>query len=343
METTATSGSLLDCTRPGRRRSRGVPDSPAAAGASRITRRRLQIGLGVLWLIDAALQLQPYMYSKGSDGFLGPISENTMGAPNPITNLIRSALTVFVAHQVEVDVVITVVQLGIGIGLIWPRAVRVALAASVVWSLGVWVVGEGVGQLIFPQASMLTGAPGAALVYVVLAVVLWPRKPEATENGGAVADGGFVGRLGSRWLWAALWCGTALLELEYANRAPDAISAQIRNGAVGQPWLLAAIDRGVARVTYGEGMWIAGALLLVQFVVGWWVLRDRTIKPALFAGMVITLVFWLIGQNLGSILTGQGTDPNLGPPVVLFALALWPISSAADRMAVVGSGEPDRT
>ncbi|MHB1711006.1 MAG: hypothetical protein ACYCV7_06340 [Acidimicrobiales bacterium] len=332
------------CARPGHGRGRVGPFSRAQRGASRITRRRLQIGLGLLWLLDGALQLQPYMYSKGSDGFLGPISENTMGPPNPITDLIRSALTVFVAHQVETNIVITATQLGIGIGLLWSRTARLALAGSFVWGLGVWVVGEGVGQLLFPQASMLTGTPGAALVYVLLAVVLWPRRSATAGDSGAVADRGLMGRRGSRWLWAALWCGTALLELEYANRAPDAISAQIRNGAVGQPWLLAAVDREVAHMTHGEGIWVAGLLLLVQFVVGWWALRDRTVKPALFVGVTVTLIFWLVGQNLGSILTGHGTDPNLGPPMVLFALALWPVSSVADQGRRVRRGSnPART
>ena len=31
----------------------------------RLTRRNLQIALGVLWLLDGALQLQPFMFTTG--------------------------------------------------------------------------------------------------------------------------------------------------------------------------------------------------------------------------------------------------------------------------------------
>lgn len=291
-------------------------------GPRRVRRRHLQVALGLLWLLDAGLQLQPYMFQRGSDGFLGPISENTMGAPNPATDLVRQALTVFVAHQVAVNWTIVVVQAALGIGLLGRRSVRWALAGTLVWAAGVWVVGEGYGQLLFPQASMLTGAPGAALLYAVLAVVLWPRREPAPCE--AIASGGLGGERVARALWVALWCGTALLELEYGNHAPDAISAQLHGLAVGQPGFLAAVETGAAHLVAGRGELVAAALAVAQFLVGWWALRRRTLRLSLVAGVVLSVLFWVVGQGLGGILTGQGTDPNLGPPAVLFALALWP-------------------
>ncbi len=307
----------------------GAPDaaepSPDHVGRRRSwwpRRRHLQVALGLLWLLDAGLQLQPYMFTRGSDGFLGPISENTMGAPNPATDLVRQALTVFVAHQVAVDWTIVAVQVALGLGLVWRRSVRWALAGTVVWSAGVWVVGEGYGQLLFPQASMLTGAPGAALVYAVLAVVLWPRRePDPHEP---IAAGGLGGDRLARGAWVALWCGTALLELEYGNHAPDAIGAQLHQVAVGQPGLLAALETGASHLVAGRGEVVAAALAVVQFLVGWWALRGRTLRLSLAAGIVLSVTFWVVGQGLGDVLTGQGTDPNLGPPMVLLAVALWP-------------------
>lgn len=285
-------------------------------------RRHLQVVLGLLWLLDAGLQLQPYMFKHGSDGFLGPISENTMGAPNPATDLVRHALTVFVAHQVAVNLVIVVVQAALGFGLLWRRSVRWALAGTVLWSTAVWVVGEGYGQLLFPQASMLTGAPGAALVYAVLTVVLWPRRDPLPDE--PVAAGGLGGERLARGAWVALWCGTALLELEYGNHAPDAITAQLHEIAVGQPGFLAALETGAAHLVAGRGEVVAAVLAIAQFLVGWWALRRRTLPLSLAAGVVLSVLFWVVGQGLGTVLTGQGTDPNLGPPMVLLALALWP-------------------
>ncbi|MCL4423428.1 MAG: hypothetical protein M1115_09765 [Actinobacteria bacterium] len=289
-----------------------------------LTRRNLQVALGCLWILDGALQLQPYMYSPGSNGFLGPIADqSTITGPNPITDLIRVALVVFVSHQVLVNTLIAVVQLAIGAGLLWRRTERVALGASMAWGLGVWIVGEGVGALIFPQTSMMfTGAPGAALIYVLVSLTLWPRR--SSSQASSVASGGLLGASGSIWAWAVVWCGDALLELERGNHARQAISAQVAQLARDEPAALAAMDRWFAHASSGAGIEIAGALLLLEFAAGWLALRKWALKPALAMGIGLSLIFWVLGQNFGTILTGKGTDPNLGPVMVLFALALWP-------------------
>jgi hypothetical protein len=40
--------------------------------------------------------------------------------------------------------------------------------------------------------------------------------------------------------------------------------------------------------------------------------------------IALALVIWLVGEDLGDIFTGRGTDPNTGPLLVLLALAYWP-------------------
>ena len=70
------------------------------------------------------------------------------------------------AHPVAWDVPFAVVQLLIGLGLLVPHTARLALAASLPWSLGVWFFGEGLSGLAGGHASLLTvtGAPGSALL-----------------------------------------------------------------------------------------------------------------------------------------------------------------------------------
>lgn len=289
--------------------------------------RTLQTGLGLAWLLNGLLQFQPYMYQRGTDGFLGPVTANTMGPPNLLTDFISTAITFMAPHQVLATTGIGVLQAAIGAGILWRRTVRPALALSVVWALGVWVVGEGAGQLIFPQASMLTGTPGAALVYCLLALVLWPHLGGAAGSGGAadsVADQGLLGGTGARVAWAVIWCGASLLELERSNFAPNAISAQLANAASGEPAPLAWLDRSLAHLTSGVGTELALGLLVLEFLVGWGVLRVPTRRFAVCLGIVVSVIFWIVGQDLGSVLTGRGTDPNLGVPMVLLALALLP-------------------
>lgn len=46
-------------------------------------------------------------------------------------------------------------------------------------------------------------------------------------------------------------------------------------------------------------------------------------RPALVAGVALSLVFWVLGQNFGGILAGNATDPGAGPLYVLLASTLY--------------------
>lgn len=356
-----------------------------------IWRRRLVVALGAIWILDGLLQFQPSMYSRSGDSFAGTVLQyNTMGKPNPLTDLIRFAVTFTygdAGHQVLFNTLAACVQLAIGVGLLVRRTERPALAASACWAVVPWVVGEALGQMVFPQSNMaITGAPGAALIYIVLSLALWPRRTpgerspshhERTRAVGVdhcarssavissptgpledmpagsdrapsgvgrrsplrcdhraravdamhssdVAGTGLLGRAGARLIWVAIWVGTALLELEHGNWAPDAISAQLRELAHREPAVLGALDRIMARASFGHGTEIALVMALVQVWVGVAALRPATRDAALGVGIVVSLTYWVLGQNFGGLLTGTATDPNLGPLMVLFALALWP-------------------
>jgi hypothetical protein len=41
------------------------PALSGAAGSPFLTCRRLQVALGLIWLLDAALQYQPFMFGRG--------------------------------------------------------------------------------------------------------------------------------------------------------------------------------------------------------------------------------------------------------------------------------------
>jgi hypothetical protein len=45
-------------------------------------RRGIQIGLGLLWLLDAALQYQPYMFSPAFPAKI--LSASAVGSPGPV-------------------------------------------------------------------------------------------------------------------------------------------------------------------------------------------------------------------------------------------------------------------
>jgi hypothetical protein len=275
-------------------------------------RRQVEVALGVLWLLDGALQFQPYMFSRAfMAGILGMAN---MGLPGPLSTADFHVAEVLSRGNVVWNAIFATLQVAIGVGLIWGRgrSVTWARGVSVIWALGVWTIGEGVGALFMGGTSLLSGAPGAALLYAVIAVVIWP--PRIRAGAGRVA-------------WAVVWVGSALLELQGTNHAASVPGAQIANGANGEPGLVAAFDRAVGHALAGQGGAVAAALGLVAVFVGLGVLFDRTRTAALVTGIGVALFVGLSAQNLGGILTGQGTDPGVGPLLILLAVTLWPVSA----------------
>ena len=126
-----------------------------------ITRSGLRITLGLIWLLDGALQFQSFMYSQG---FLKEVIEpSAEGQPAWIGRPIVSAAH-FAGHNLTLwNTLFALVQIGIGLGLMFRRTARPALVASFAWAFVVWWFGEGFGMIPMGMASPLTGAPGAVL------------------------------------------------------------------------------------------------------------------------------------------------------------------------------------
>ncbi|NUR03025.1 MAG: hypothetical protein HOY79_42900 [Streptomyces sp.] len=287
-----------------------------ASGTLRVTRRGVEIALGALWLVDGALQFQPSMFTRGF--FVDTLGMANMGLPGPVATVEYDLTSVLAAHPALWNALFASLQVALGVGLLWRRTARPALALSVLWALGVWTVGEGFGGLFMGGTDLLTGAPGAALLYALVALTLWPRSD---HTGPSIADGGVLGGVAARWVWLLLWIGTAALELEPAAHVP---AAQLSNAGEDEPAVIAAVNHTVGGLVSGWATVFVVVLGLLQVAVGVGVLAPRTRRLALSAGIALAVATGLLGQDLGGLLTGHATDPGTGPPLVLFALTLWP-------------------
>jgi plastocyanin len=294
-----------------------------------VRKRRLEIALGVLWFLDGFLQFQPFMFTK--EFFEGILGMANMGLPGPVASVDYRIASTLAAHPATWNALFASLQVLIGVGLIYPRTARAALAVSIPWAVGVWTIGEGFGGLFMSGTSLLTGAPGAALLYAVLAVLLWPGLPPS------------VGERVGKAAWLVVWAGSALLELQSVNHTPGVPGAQIANGRFGEPGLLGWLDGSVGRLLGGRGAEFAVVLGTAGVLVGLGVLWPGSRRAALTAGMVIAVGVGVLGQDLGGVATGHGTDPGSGPVLVLLALALWPVRSATRAEGTVSSAGPPRT
>jgi hypothetical protein len=286
--------------------------------------RGLQLVLAVLWLLDAVLQFQAVMFTPGFARALGATAH---GNPAVIAAPIAFSARLIEQHAVVANTGFAAMQLLIGLGIAWRPTIKVALVASIGWSLAVWWLGEGLGGLFNGTASPANGAPGAVILYALLAVLLWP--PGEGQRAGYAAAGRRTGAHAARLLWLVLWGGLAGLALAPATAAPRALSAMIAGMSHGDPAWLSGIDGQLAGLLShrGGGAAVALGILLAVIAVGIY-LPEPARRWALALSILTAAGLWL-AEGLGGILAGTGTDPNTGPLLALLAIAYWP--SRQDR------------
>jgi hypothetical protein len=74
------------------------------------------------------------------------ISGTASGNPGAVASPITWNASLVQHHLVLLNAIFATIQVLLGIGIAWRPAVRVALAASIAWALGVWWFGEGLGD-----------------------------------------------------------------------------------------------------------------------------------------------------------------------------------------------------
>jgi hypothetical protein len=305
----------------GRTAWRGRLGTEAQPAAARLDARRvLQLALAAIWLLDAVLQYQSFMYTKA---FGQMLAATAAGNPSVIARPITWNAALVEHHLAAINTIFATIQLLIGLGIAFRPTVRLALAVSVAWSLGVWWFGEGLGGVFSGAASPLNGAPGAVIIYALLAVLLWPADRDITAPFTAARA---VGVHVARALWLVLWLSLAYFTLTPGNRAPQAISGMIAGMESGNPGWLAALDRGAASLVSSQGL-AASIMLTVALVViavGVY-LPSSAARATRVLAIVVALVIWVFGEAFGMIMAGGATDPNSGPLLVLLALSYWPV------------------
>ena len=198
-----------------------------------LSHKRLVQILGVLWLFDGLLQLQPEMFTMNMvNGVMVPVVQ---AQPAPIAASLNWIVAVTTQNLTLINLLIAIVQIGIGVCLLvgarrYPASslVKGAVIASVVWALVVWYAGEGMSLLLTGQASILTGAPGAVLLYPLLGLVVYPRQAATSQNQATGrAPVGILSRGQLRSFLGVFWLFAALLQLQPYWWQPEQISQAI--------------------------------------------------------------------------------------------------------------------
>ena len=188
--------------------------SAGRLGAGLFSRRSLRWALGLVWLLDGALQLQSFMFTKGFATSI--IAPSAAGQPGFVAGAVGWNARLIAGHPALFNGVFASVQLALGLAFLFRRTARLAVVASVAWAAGVWYFGEGLGEVFGWHTTALAGAPGAALLYAVLALAAWPGSGPAGSDHEArrreLLPGWTLG------VWAILWVGSGGVERPAGQR-----------------------------------------------------------------------------------------------------------------------------
>jgi hypothetical protein len=296
--------------------------SAAARGRAPDGQRILQLGLAGLWLLDAALQFQPFMFTKA---FSGTLADAASGNPAVIAGPVTWNAGIVAHHPVVANAIFAAIQLLLAVAVAWRPAVRIGLAGTIAWSLAVWWFGEGLGGVLTGAAGPVGGAPGAVILYALLAVLLWPARQDGSPPP-FVAARPFGARI-ARLLWLTLWGSLAYFAVQPVSRMPQGLHDAIAGMAAGEPAWIASMDARTAALLAHHGGPASIALAAVLAIIAAGVfLPAPAARAALVLALATAAVIWAGGQNFGEIFTGSGTDPNSGPLLALLAAAYWPRS-----------------
>ena len=160
------------------------------------------------------------------------------------------------------------------------------------------------------------------LLYALIAILVWPSAPPSVGHPTSVATAGPARGTATQLVWLVLWGSFAHYLLLPANRAPGAIS-ELLSHTDGQPGWIAAIMDSLSRAADHRGVEISVVLAVLCAGIALAVLTKTLIRPAVVLAAALGILFW-IAQGLGGIFTGQGTDPNTGPLLILLAACYLP-------------------
>jgi hypothetical protein len=141
--------------------------------------------------------------------------------------------------------------------------------------------------------------------------------------------------------------GDAVTRLELSTLSPEAVGELATEAGLDGLELYARTGRIVAGAersgcgTAGDGRWVAMLLAAASATIGLGVLYGWRPRACLATQIALAVLYWILGQGLGGVLTGRATDVGTAPLMVVIALMVPPAGRAEmglrDRSPLIGS------
>lgn len=130
-------------------------------------------------------------------------------------------------------------------------------------------------------------------------------------------------------VWLVLWGSLSYFAISGANRSSQGVHDLIDGMTVGEPGWLTSLNRHAATLVDHRGLATMAVLAALSALVAVGIyLPPGLANATLVVAAVMSVLWWVIGQDLGQLFTNGATDVNSGPLLILLAVAYWRYGSA---------------
>ena len=270
---------------------------------------------GVLWSVDGILQLQPQMPYGFLTFVIYPVISGVQY--NSLYNFLMIGYNLWIIHPYQFNAISGAIQLFLGISFIFNRSekgLKIIAYITIAWSLIIWVFGEAFGGLFSGIPTYLTGFPGSAFIYVILAVPFVSLNFNLKENLIKFFSYSMVVFFAISAVFQAIpgngyWHNGAYANIVYSNMFN-----------LGEPYVLYEFLNHVwpAFISFNYYLNIVFIIVPISLII--LLLSKNRISFLISAAYILPL--WIIFQNMG-IYVNPSTDPNSGLPLVMLFLFLY--------------------
>ena len=287
----------------------------------------IRLVLGILWIVDGILQFQPEM----PYGFLSVVIEPSIQAINNVgvEKFLMIGYNIWLLHPFQFDALSGSLQIFIGVAYLLNRstkALNYISFISIIWALVIWIFCEGLGGIPESGVSLLTGFPGSALIYIILAVPYISLKLGNIKNlqkyfiytvSAIFLIGGILQLIPGNTFWTK---GQLAYDI-YMN-----INQQGEN-----PIVYAILNHAYVYLLFREN-YINIFMFLLMIASGLFILLH--IRTGLVLATVFVGLTWLLFQDMGIYIL-PATDPNTGLPLLLVLVILIEIDFQVSRKRII--------
>jgi cytochrome oxidase Cu insertion factor (SCO1/SenC/PrrC family) len=264
-------------------------------------------------------------------------------SPAWVKDLVGFGVDVWTRHPTSAAASAVWIQIGIGFFLLvaprgrWSRA---AGLTSLGWGLVVWVFGEAFGGIFAPGLTVLFGAPGGVLLYLVAGglIALPERMWLGPKIGRTITScaGVFLLLMAvlQAWPGRGFWQGGT-------SAKPGTLAGMVQQMATTpEPHVLSDLVSSFASFDESHGWAVNLFVVLALSATGLALLsgKRRLLFPTVVILFVLGIADWIFIEDFG-VWGGTGTDPNSMIPLLLLLaagyLAIIRAPVAADANAPV--------